>query len=86
MHRTSRVTLGKVNGRSTHFAVQKKKTHQRSIDFEVCNITNSEQRTLPSVLKLTAVYVLEMEFCIVMSLLPLKSIQSFWFKGTLQNH
>lgn len=69
-----------------HTLQYKKKKIKRSIDFEICNITNSEQRTLPSVLKLAAVYVLEMEFCIVMSLLPLKSIQSFWFKGTLQDH
>lgn len=80
MHRTSRVTLGRVNGRSTHFAEKnpknQKQTIKRSIDFEVGNIANSQQRTLPSVLKLATVYVLEMEFCIVMSLLPLKSVQS----------
>lgn len=44
MHRTSRPTLGKVSGRSTHFAVQKKKNNiKRLIDFEVCNITHLEQ-------------------------------------------
>lgn len=70
----------------THTFQYKKTPFKKSIDFEVCNITNSQQWTLPSVLKLAADYVLEIEFGIVTSLLLLKSIQSFWFKGTLQDH